>query len=208
MAVVLLLTAVYCATRPVTSRLLGRRFEADVDAMHVVMGWAMAAMLVGRLGAEWSRAVVIVCLAGVAWFGSRTVRDGMRARAGGAGPGHQAQHLVACTAMLYMLRGASAGGMTGMSGAAGTAAGRGLTGLSVRYGPAGPSMPIEILAVTVGAVLIAYAACDVFSLAASPRPSGTMITSTGTRPLLAPRVAVGCQAVMGFAMGGMMLATV
>ncbi len=208
LALVLLLTAAYCATRPITSRVLRRRFEADVDAMHVVMGPAMAAMLVGRLGAEWNRAVVVVCVAGVAWFGSRTIRDGVRSRPGGGRPGHQAQHLVACAAMLYMLGSTSVGAMGGMGAGTGPAPGTGPAAVPVMSSATGPSVPIKVLAVALGAVLIAYAAWDLGATRASPGEPGTMIASAGTRPMLAPRVAAGCQALMCLAMGGMVMATV
>jgi Domain of unknown function (DUF5134) len=200
-AMVLLLTAAYCATRPITSRLLGRRFEADVDAMHVVMGPAMAAMLVGRLGAGWSRAVAVGCVAGVVWFGSRTVRDGLRPGPGGGRPGHQAQHLATCAAMLYMVRGSPVS-MSGMS-----------SGKSLATGPAmssavSSSAPFQILAVGLGAVLIAYALWDICATVPSTGKGGMVMPSTGPRRMLAPRVAGGCQALMGLAMAAMVMATV
>jgi Domain of unknown function (DUF5134) len=201
LALVLLLTAAYCATRPLTSHLLRRRFEADVDAMHVVMGPAMAAMLVGRLGAGWSQAVTVVCVAGVAWFGSGTVRDGLRSGPGGGGFGHQAQHLAACAAMLYMLRGPSVTGMTGMTAAKSPAVG------PVTASATSSSVPIQVLAAGLGAVLIAYALWDLRAPTPSRGDPGRVMASTGPRPVLAPRVARGCQSLMCLAMAGMVMAT-
>jgi Domain of unknown function (DUF5134) len=213
LAVALLLTAAYCATRPFTSRLLHRRFEPDVEVTHIVMGPAMAAMLVGRLTGEWSRAVVFVSAAGVAWFGLRLVREGIRARPGGGHPGHQAQHLVAWAAMLYMLTGASVNDAMGMTPAAGIATAPGITralGLAsaTRMSSAtSASASIEILAIALGSVLVAYAAWDFWAVATSPRRLGPAMAVTGTQRMLAPRMATGCQAVMCLAMGGMIMAT-
>jgi hypothetical protein len=202
LASALLLTAAYCATRPITCRLLRRRFEADVDAMHVVMGPAMAAMLVGRLDAGWSQAVTLVCVAGVAWFGSRTVRDGLRTGTDGGPFSHQAQHLAACAAMLYMLRGASVTGMTGM------AAAKSLTAGPATSSATSSSLPIEILAAGLGAVLIAYALWDLRAPSLPTGQRGSVMASKSTPPMLAPRVARGCQALMCLAMAGMVMATV
>ena len=48
-AAVMILTAAYSASRLAVSRLRGRATEFDADALHAVMGGAMAGMLVPRL---------------------------------------------------------------------------------------------------------------------------------------------------------------
>ncbi len=196
LALALLLTAAYCATRPLTSRVRRRRIEPDIDAMHVVMGPAMAAMLAGRLNAEWSKALVLVFLAGVGWFGSGAVRAGLRTTSRSRGPGHHVQHLAACAAMVYMLGSASFTGMAAMTGG---------SGMPSAVGPPGG---IEVLAVALGVALIAYAVRDFSLMGVSPvsAPAGT--DPVAARPVLAPRMAGACQAVMGLAMGAMLVATI
>jgi hypothetical protein len=101
-AAVMILTAAYSASRLAISRLRRRATELDADALHAVMGTAMAGMLVPRLHV----------LPGSAWaavFGVAAVWFGWRARpAGGKGTSglrcrYPLPHLVECAAMLYML---------------------------------------------------------------------------------------------------------
>jgi Domain of unknown function (DUF5134) len=195
-ALPLLLTATYCATRPFISRIRQRRIEADVDAMHVVMGPAMAAMLAGWLDTEWTKALGLVFLAGVGWFGSGAVRAGLRAGPGNRGPGHHMEHLAACAAMVYMLGSASFTGMATM------AAGPGMS--SASSGPGG----IEVLAVALGVALIAYAVRDFSLMTVSPASVPVVTDRVAARPVLAPRMAGACQVVMGLAMGAMLVATI
>jgi hypothetical protein len=192
-ALPLLLTASYCATRPLTSRVRRRRIEPDADVMHVIMGPAMAAMLAGQLNTEWSRVLVFVFLAGVAWFGTGAVRAGLGPGPRRGSPDHHVQHLAACAAMVYML------GTTSLTGMA-------MTGGSGMSSAISPPEGIEVLAVALGVALIAYAVRDIPLMAASPpsAPAGTNLVAA--RPVLAPRTAGACQAVMGLAMGAMLVA--
>ena len=63
-AAVMILTAAYSASRLAVSRLRGQATEFDADALHAVMGAAMAGMLVPRLS-------VLPASAWVAVFGDR-----------------------------------------------------------------------------------------------------------------------------------------
>jgi hypothetical protein len=133
-AVVMILTAVYCAGRLALSRWRRRPTETDVDAVHVIMGVSMAGMLVPGLRVLPNGVWAVVFTGWAAWFGGRMLlnwavsRDGLVA---GARPGawQHGQHLLASLAMLYMLLAmrtapASPAGAAGPMGVSGSGAGR------------------------------------------------------------------------------------
>jgi hypothetical protein len=66
---VLLPVVVYCSVRAVAPRLGGAGVEhrRDIDIWHVLMGLAMAAMLVGSLTRPLAVAALVVCAAGLCW---------------------------------------------------------------------------------------------------------------------------------------------
>ena len=98
-AVLMIMIAVFCATRLAVSRLRGRNTERDADALHVLMGVAMAGMLEPRLTPVPVTAWRAVFAA--AWFAWQATRPGRRAKA--ARCAHPAAHAVECAAMVYML---------------------------------------------------------------------------------------------------------
>jgi len=102
-AAVMVLTATYSASRLAFSRLRGRVTELDADALHTVMGAAMAGMLVPGLrlvpGNVWTAVFGI----GAAWFGWHAVRARGRVSPGLVRCRHPVPHLVECAAMIYML---------------------------------------------------------------------------------------------------------
>src|SRR5215469_8495110 len=117
-AVIMVGTAGYCLTRLAVSWRLRRPTNRQVDGMHVLMGVAMAGMLVPRLRLMWAGGWEVVFAAGAALFAWRIVRmagarwtrthdvpaRGLRARGARADcQAHDAQHLLGCAAMLYML---------------------------------------------------------------------------------------------------------
>ena len=101
-AAVMLVVAGYCASRLVISRLWRRRTELDGDGIHVVMGVAMAGMLVAAAEPVPSPVWAGMFAVTAAWFGSQAFRA-CRGRAIGARwcP-HPVPHLVESVAMLYM----------------------------------------------------------------------------------------------------------
>ena len=103
LAAVMIVIAVYCAGRLVVSRLSRRKTDADADALHVLMGVAMAGMLLPWLSPLPSTAWEIVFGTAAAWFAWQAAR----ARSGHPAAGWQCPypvpHLVECGAMLYML---------------------------------------------------------------------------------------------------------
>jgi hypothetical protein len=97
----MIVIAVCCAARLAISRLPGRNTERDADALHVLMGVAMAGMLEPRLTPVPVTAWRAIFAAAAAWFAWQAVRP--RGRAGKARCAQPAAHAVECAAMVYML---------------------------------------------------------------------------------------------------------
>jgi Domain of unknown function (DUF5134) len=96
-AVMMIGTAGYCLTRLAESWCRRRPTDRHVDGMHVLMGVAMAGMLVPRLRLLWAGGWEIIFAAGAALFAYRIARAARACRP------HDAQHLLGCAAMVYML---------------------------------------------------------------------------------------------------------
>jgi hypothetical protein len=219
-AALMLTVAVYCAGRLVTARWWRRPTELDTDGAHIVMGVAMAGMLVSGLRTLPADLWEGVFAAGAAWFGWHT----LRARRGSS-PGpwrclHAAPHLVECAAMLYMflLLPASAAVRS-------TTAGMGAISASPaasRFSFLALAMALFLLGyvvwladrLTVHAPALALPAGAAASglETGEPVPGGS--TSSGGcadagsglgRPHLAPRCAVVCKIAMGTTMGYMLI---
>ena len=118
-AALILTVATYCAGRLAVARRWQRPTELDTDAGHVLMGVAMAGMLVARLrilpAATWE----VVFAAGAAWFAWQLVKSRRRTAAAPWRCLHPAPHLVECVAMLYMFLAAAP--LTARAAAAGMA---------------------------------------------------------------------------------------
>jgi hypothetical protein len=102
-AAIMLAVAVYCTGRLVAARRWRRPTELDTDGAHVVMGVAMAGMLVSGLRTPlpaglWEGVFGV----GAVWFGAQA----LRARRGPVTSPwsclHATPHLVECAAMVYM----------------------------------------------------------------------------------------------------------
>ena len=123
-AAVMITVAAYCASRLVVARWRRRLTDVDSDGMHVVMGVAMAGMLVTGLRFGPAGAWEAVFAAAAGWFGWRFVRVRRGAPVSPWRCPQPVPHLVECGAMVYMYlavpavavaaKGAS-GGMGGMS---------------------------------------------------------------------------------------------
>jgi hypothetical protein len=128
LAAVMIATAIYCFSRLVAARRWRRRTDYDVDGVHILMGMAMAGMLVPRLNPFWDSGWEVFFAAALAWFGWQTIRGYRNELAvGRRWAAHHLQHVVACGAMLYMFlavaparAGRSGSGMA-MGGSAGSA---------------------------------------------------------------------------------------
>jgi hypothetical protein len=73
-AILMIVIAVCCAARLAISRLRGRNTERDADALHVLMGVAMAGMLEPRLTPVPVTAWRVVFAAAAAWFAWQAIR--------------------------------------------------------------------------------------------------------------------------------------
>jgi Domain of unknown function (DUF5134) len=205
-AALMLVIAAYCAVRLVAARFWRRRVDVVADVNHLLMGVAMAGMLIPRLAvlpaAPWEG----VFAAGCAWYAWQAVRGragaGARARAGRWPCSPPVPHLVANAAMIYMLAAAPTPAGTGtagpMPGMAGSAAG-------ARY---------PVLALLFAVFLVGYVAwvgdrLTSMNPAAISPVAGAAVAATGPAAgtaagpglVLAPRASACCQIAMGLAMG-------
>ena len=102
-AAVVILAGAYSASRLVISLRRGRATEPDADALHAVMGAAMAGMLVPRLSVLPGGVWLVIFGIAAAWFGWRAVRARGFAAVVGSPFRLPVPHLIECVAMLYML---------------------------------------------------------------------------------------------------------
>jgi Domain of unknown function (DUF5134) len=125
LAGVMLLVAAASASRLVATRpWAGSAGDADIDVAHLLMGIAMAGMLVASLttlpNGVWDAIFAVL----TAWFGWRVYRESRGQGARVLADGHHMPHLVHSAAMLYMFVAltapAAAGGGAGMSGMGGS----------------------------------------------------------------------------------------
>ena len=206
LAVAMIATSVYCAARIGYARVARRATHRDADALHVLMGIAMAGMLTrhlkalapvgGVLHAAWIAAFAV----GAAWFAVRATarRRALpdRAAAGhGSGP---VVHLIGAAAMLYMLAATPAGGMAAMGGAAGASAT--LPEVGVMFAVLATAAAVVILdrLTPVGpGVRPALAGVGGAAGVAPATGSGASVpATTATRPVIAPRAAEYCHLLM------------
>jgi hypothetical protein len=227
----MLVVAVYCTGRLVVARRWRRPTELDTDGAHVVMGVAMAGVLVSGLRAPlptglWEGVFGV----GAVWFGAQA----LRARRGPAASPwrclHAAPHLVECVAMVYMFLllpaavviKSSVGGMGAM--AVSSAGSRFsflallmavfLLGYVIWLGdrlmlrrPAlalAAQPPAASALATVPSGAAAATAAATASAAAATTPAGCHAAAPAPR-YLAPRCALLCKAAMGMTMGYMLI---
>jgi hypothetical protein len=187
----MLLIAACCAARLVIWRLRGRRAEPEADALHVLMGMAMAGMLEPRLGLAPAAFWLVTFGSAGAWFGWRATggRQGRSARWGCA---HPAPHVAECAAMCYMLWAAGRGGH-------GQAIAMAMPGMGGSAAVANPA-----LALVLAFFMLGYVLWTTDQLAAA---SSTRRAEAGAAAgVLAPRLAACYKIAMGAAMGYMLVA--
>jgi hypothetical protein len=228
-AAVMILTAAYSASRLAVSRLRGQVTEFDADALHAIMGAAMAGMLVPRFNVIPGSAWVAVFGIGAAWFGWHALRATGFGISGGSLCRFPVPHLIECVAMLYMLLAVNGpravrGGGTSMP----------MAGMSASAGPAGfPAVAAVLALFMLGYIVwttdrltaLARAKATVAdrgadrdrllsAAALAPTPAhtagGTVDTPAAAgdsagRPLLAPKLAACGKLVMGITMGYMLI---
>ena len=185
-AAAMLAVAVYCAGRLVTSRRWRRVTELDTDGAHVVMGVAMAGMLVSGLRTLPSAIWEVVFAAGAAWFGYRMLQARRGAQPSPWRSSHPLPHLVECAAMVFMFLILPAAATRSMA----------LTAAESRF---------SFLTLPLAVFLFGYVVWlgDRVTLPALASGSGSGFAATGS--FLAPRCAAICKITMGITMGYMLI---
>ncbi len=150
-AAIMLATAVYCAGRLVVARLRPSRVEHDSDIAHLLMGVAMAGMLLPHLDPLDDTVWEAVFAAATLWFAARLFFGWRAGDAARRVAGHHVLHLVLSAAMLYMYLAQPTGkaGSTASTGMAGMSGMGGATGGGVRYPTAALALALLLCAFAV-----------------------------------------------------------
>jgi hypothetical protein len=224
-AVLMVVIAAYCACRLGISWLRRKDTERDADALHVLMGAAMAGMLEPRLTPIPGTAWRAVFAAAAAWFAWQAIRAGRRG-AVGTRCAYPAPHAVESAAMVYML-------LPVGSWPSGHGPGMAMPGMNQGATAGNPALTLVLALFMLGYVLWATdrfarlsraRAVAPVRAAAAPRPSLAAVTvpaaasvpgapSSGVasherppgRAALAPRMAACYKVAMGIAMGYMLV---
>lgn len=209
LAVVMIVTALYCAVRLAVPRLWNRPSEHDVDAVHLLMGMAMAGMLVPGLDFLAVPVWEAVFAAAALWFAIRipweirSAGAALRGRSISAVLMHHVPHLVACCAMLDMYfapgaaaasgSGSSSGGMSGMamSGATSTAT----STAAARYPTVALALAVFLVIYAI-VVLDRTAAFGVSGSAGADAEIAEIQADTETDAAVTAHAAIGCSGGM------------
>ena len=202
-----LAVAVYCAGRLVVARRGHRPTELDTDGAHVIMGVAMAGMLVSGLRTLPSAIWEVVFAAAAVWFGYRMLQARRGAQSSPWCSSHPLPHLVECAAMVFMflILPAAAGATTSSMSTT-------MTATESRFSFLTLPLAVYLFGyvvwlgdrVTLHAPALALANAPA---SAGPRP-GYGSGSSGpepAHPYLAPRCAAICKITMGITMGYMLI---
>ncbi len=213
-AALMLTVATYCAGRLLAARRWRRPTELDTDGAHIVMGVAMAGMLVSGLRTLPATMWEVVFAVGAMWFGGQTLRARRGARPAPWRCLHAAPHLVECVAMLYMFLLLPGSAVT--RGTAGMGA-MSVSSAASRFSFLALPMALFLLGyvvwlgdrLTVPAPALALAGQRPL-MSGNAAPAAANCAATGTaagRRFLAPRCAVLCKIAMGVTMGYMLILT-
>jgi Domain of unknown function (DUF5134) len=202
-----LAVAVYCAGRLVVARRGHRPTELDTDGAHVIMGVAMAGMLVSGLRTLPSAIWEVVFAAAAVWFGYRMLQARRGAQSSPWRSSHPVPHLVECAAMVFMflILPAAAGATTSSMSTT-------MTATESRFSFLTLPLAVYLFGyvvwlgdrVTLHAPALALATAPA---SAGPRPgygSGSP-SPEAAHPYLAPRCAAICKITMGITMGYMLI---
>jgi hypothetical protein len=214
-AALMVAIAVCCAARLAIPGLRGRNTERDADALHVMMGVAMAGMFEPRLTPVPFTAWRVVFAAAAVWFAWQAARPG--ARAGGARCAQPAAHALECAAMVYVL-------LPVGSWPSGHGSAMAMPGMSQGTTVGNPALTLVLALFMLGYVL--WAVDRLAYLSRIPAPATARATSAdrpsqaaqilpaapaaafrhlADRPVLAPRLAAGYKIVMAITMGYMLI---
>lgn len=204
-----LAVAVYCAGRLVVARRGHRPTELDTDGAHVIMGVAMAGMLVSGLRTLPSAIWEVVFAAAAVWFGYRMLQARRGAQSSPWRSSHPLPHLVECAAMVFMFL-----ILPAAAGAATSSMSMTMTATESRFSFLTLPLAVYLFGyvvwlgdrVTLHAPALALATVPA---SAGPRPgygSGSGSPSPEpAHPYLAPRCAAICKITMGITMGYMLI---
>ena len=211
-----LAVAVYCAGRLTAARRWHRPTELDTDGAHVIMGVAMAGMLVSGLRTLPSAIWEVVFAAAAVWFGYRMLQGRRGAQSSPWRSSHPLPHLVECAAMVFMflILPAAAGAATGSMSVT-------MTATESRFSFLTLPLAVYLFGyvvwlgdrVTLHAPALALATAPATAPAsAGPRPGygsggsgGSSPSPEPAHPYLAPRCAAICKITMGITMGYMLI---
>jgi hypothetical protein len=202
-----LAVAVYCAGRLVVARRGHRPTELDTDGAHVIMGVAMAGMLVSGLRTLPSAIWEVVFAAAAVWFGYRMLQARRGAQSSPWRSSHPLPHLVECAAMVFMFL-----ILPAAAGAATSSTSMTMTATESRFSFLTLPLAVYLFGyvvwlgdrVTLHAPALALATAPA---SAGPRPgygSGSP-SPEPAHPYLAPRCAAICKITMGITMGYMLI---
>jgi hypothetical protein len=199
-----LAVAVYCAGRLVVARRGHRPTELDTDVAHVIMGVAMAGMLVSGLRTLPSAIWEVVFAAAAVWFGYRMLQARRGAQSSPWRSSHPLPHLVECAAMVFMFL-----ILPASAAVEGTARGMTMTATESRFSFL--TLPLALFLFGYVVWLGDRVTLHVPALAVAA-PAGDTRSATGsgsgfaaTQSYLAPRCAAICKITMGITMGYMLI---
>ena len=206
-----LAVAVYCAGRLAAARRWHRPTELDTDGAHVVMGVAMAGMLVSGLRTLPSAIWEVVFAVAAVWFGYRMLQARRGAQPSPWRSSHPLPHLVECAAMVFMFL------ILPASAAAGAAtSGMSITMTATESRFSFLTLPLALYlfgyVVWLGDRVTLHAPALAVAIAPAGSGSGSGFGSCSgnpspatTRSYLAPRCAAICKIAMGITMGYMLI---
>ena len=204
-----LAVAIYCAGRLVAARRWHRPTELDTDGAHVIMGVAMAGMLLSGLRTLPSAIWEVVFAAGAAWFGYRMLQARRGARPSPWRSSHPLPHLVECAAMVFMFL------ILPSAGAAASGISMTMTATESRFSFL--TLPLALYlfgyVVWLGDRVTLHAPAHALALATAPASASAgsgpgysgSPSAEPARPYLAPRCAAICKITMGITMGYMLI---
>jgi Domain of unknown function (DUF5134) len=204
-----LAVAVYCAGRLVVARRGHRPTELDTDGAHVIMGVAMAGMLVSGLRTLPSAIWEVVFATAAVWFGYRMLQARRGAPSSPWRSSHPLPHLVECAAMVFMFL-----ILPAAAGAATSSVSMTMTATESRFSFLTLPLALYLFGyvvwlgdrVALHAPALALATAPA-SAESGPRPGygGGSPSPEPARPYLAPRCAAICKITMGITMGYMLI---
>jgi len=199
-----LAVAVYCAGRLVVARRGHRPTELDTDGAHVIMGVAMAGMLVSGLRTLPSTIWEVVFAAAAVWFGYRMLQARRGAQSSPWCSSHPLPHLVECAAMVFMFL-----ILPAAAGAATSSVSMTMTATESRFSFLTLPLAVYLFGYVVwlgDRVTLHVPALALAAPAGDTRPAiGSGSGFVATQSYLAPRCATICKITMGITMGYMLI---